>query len=133
MFTVEKELKFDTAHRLLNYEGKCHNVHWHTYRAIFSIKTEFLNHQGMVKDFNEFKLIKDWIDENRDHAYIYWNTDEIGEFLTEKGYRTFGMVENPTAENMARFLQGQFAYMGVFKVQVYETPTSLAIYEKDEE
>ena len=101
-------------------------------KQFFASKKKELNSLWMVKDFNDFKVIKDWIDENRDHSYVYWAWDEVWEFLTEKWYRTYNMIVNPTAENMAEYLYNKFSNFWVNKVMVYETPTSLSIFKKDE-
>lgn len=34
---VSKEFTFDAAHHLHCYEGKCKNLHGHTYKVIFGI------------------------------------------------------------------------------------------------
>ncbi|WP_178075286.1 6-carboxytetrahydropterin synthase, partial [Pseudomonas sp. 2822-17] len=34
---VSKEFTFDAAHHLHSYEGKCKNLHGHTYKVIFGI------------------------------------------------------------------------------------------------
>ena len=33
------EIKFDAAHRLSNYKGKCSRIHGHTYRVIITVKS----------------------------------------------------------------------------------------------
>ncbi|HOV68161.1 MAG TPA: 6-carboxytetrahydropterin synthase, partial [Methanoregulaceae archaeon] len=30
---IYKEVEFDASHRLLQYEGKCHNLHGHRFRV----------------------------------------------------------------------------------------------------
>lgn len=136
MFRATKEFKWDMAHRLPTHWGKCFNVHWHTYKALITIQWENLQKEWvetwMIKDFSNFKPIKEWIDENRDHSYVGVAGDEVLEFLREKGYRTFEMNTNPTAENMSSLLyQKAKELLGgveVNKVVIYETPTSFAEY-----
>ena len=127
---VTKEFIFDAAHRLMEYEGKCKNVHWHTYKALVTIEAE-INHIWMVKDFWDMKFIKEWIDENRDHAYIGRYDDEVYQELVKKWQRVFSMNWNPTAENMCWILwnlAGDMIAEGeiIKAVTVYETPTSFA-------
>ena len=86
----------------------------------------------MLKDFSNFKPIKDWIDENRDHAYVWSRLDEVLQYLKEKWFRTFQMECNPTAENMSKLLYEKakelLPWVEINKVVIYETPTSFAEY-----
>lgn len=74
---------FSSAHRLPHYDGPCHHLHGHTWKAVFVIEGE-IRPDGMVCDF---KVIKKLLDNNLpDHQLLNdW-------------------VENPTAENLANFL-----------------------------
>lgn len=136
MYYVTKEFKWDMAHRLPTHEWKCWNVHWHTYRAMISLMGEEVQEKwpetGMLKDFWNLKPIKDWIDENWDHAYVWSRDDKVVEFLKGEWFRTYMMENNPTAENMARLLYEKvaefFPDIWINKVVVYETPTSFAEY-----
>lgn len=134
MFTITKEFKWDMAHRLPNHEWKCFNVHWHTYKALITFRGvkvhEDWAEEWMVKDFWNLKPVKEWIDENRDHAYVWKKWDEVLEFLKEKGYKTFEFDVSPTAELMSKYLFETIAkdIMWIEAVTVYETPTSYATY-----
>ena len=136
MFRATKEFKRDMAHRLPTHWGKCFNVHWHTYKALITIQWENLQkewvEEWMLKDFSNFKPIKDWIDENRDHAYVWSRLDEVLQYLKEKWFRTFQMENNPTAENMSKLLYEKakelLTGVEINKVVIYETPTSFAEY-----
>lgn len=74
---------FSSAHRLPHYDGPCHNLHGHTWKAVFIIEGP-VKEDGMVCDF---KVVKKLLDDNLpDHKFLNdW-------------------VDNPTAENLARFL-----------------------------
>jgi 6-pyruvoyltetrahydropterin/6-carboxytetrahydropterin synthase len=132
---VTKSFEFSGAHRLYNYQGNCHNIHGHEYK----VEVTFEGSQDALGIIIDFRVIKDkcqtWVDENWDHAYIYHPEDEVGTYLTNKGFRTFDMGANPTAENMSRFLFDQFFYITeeesakLVNVRVYETPTSWADFE----
>lgn len=139
MFTATKEFKRDMAHRLPTHWWKCFNVHWHTYRALITIEWMEVQSEwyetGMLKDFSNFAPIKEWIDENRDHSYVWQKDDEVLEFLTQKWFRTYAMEENPTAENMSKVLYWMckilLKWCSVKSVRIYETPTSYAEYSED--
>lgn len=137
MYTITKEFTIDLAHRLLNYVWKCHNVHWHTYKILVEMQSTDLDHLEMVTDFNNLKVFKDWLNQFRDHSYIYWPWDEVWEFLKNKWYRVYECQFNPTAENMSKFLFDQFSQIDfsnwyntikISKITVYETPTSFATF-----
>jgi 6-pyruvoyltetrahydropterin/6-carboxytetrahydropterin synthase len=106
-YTIRIEVKFRAGHRLLPpYIGKCNNVHGEGYTAIVEFARECLDNNGMVFDFGDVKTkIKSWIDTNWDHAYICHNDDFVFDFLRGNGFKVFNMgYQNPTAENMSKFL-----------------------------
>ena len=85
MRTITKEFKRDMAHRLPDYEGKCFNVHWHTYKAQITLKSKNLREDDkdwMVEDFNLLKVIKEWVDDNRDHSYVWRYDDDVLIYLS---------------------------------------------------
>ena len=139
MFRATKEFKRDMAHRLPTHWWKCFNVHWHTYKALITIQALNLQEEWvetwMIKDFSNFKPIKDRIDRCWDHAYVWSKDDEVRDYLAKKGFRTDVMDWNPTAENMAKLLYEKskelLEWVWVVKVVVYETPTSFAEYTED--
>ena len=141
-YTIEKEVKFCCAHRLNGHEGQCKNLHGHNYRVIVRIESKELDPVGRVIDFSQIKEhIKKWIDDNWDHAFVYNHFDVIANRIVDAcdGLKRFAMSTNPTAENMARHLLGEFSEMKwpieyrkkiqVTKVTVYETDEACASCE----
>ena len=55
MFRVTRRIDFCYGHRLLNYDGKCKNLHGHNGRAVISIESSSLDERGMVLDFSDIK------------------------------------------------------------------------------
>ncbi len=53
MYSVIREIHFSYGHRLLNYKGKCANLHGHNGRVQIEVSSEKLNSLGMVMDFYE--------------------------------------------------------------------------------
>ena len=104
--SIEVKVTFRAGHRLMApYKGKCNNPHGEGYTAIFLFSSPCLNDCDMVADFGEIKKqIKEWIDNNLDHSYMYKQGDEVGEFLKAKGYKVYKMLDNPTAEKIAKLL-----------------------------
>ncbi len=117
---VSKEFTFDAAHHLHDYEGKCKNLHGHTYRAILGI-SGYTDERGLVIDFSEIKEIwKQKIEIDLDHRYL-------NETLP---------LMNTTAENIvvwiydklteALLIEKKSEDLRVEFVRLYETPTSYA-------
>ena len=116
---VSKEFTFDAAHHLHDYEGKCKNLHGHTYKVIFGL-SGYTDSRGLMIDFGDIKDIwKNEIEIHLDHRYL-------NETLP---------LMNTTAENMVVWIYEKMAealslkeYEGarVEFVRLYETPTSYA-------
>ena len=85
MFILEYEDSFDAAHFLPGHDGKCANLHGHTWRVKICIESSYLGDNGMVIDFGRLKEIIQLFD----HAN-----------LNEK------IIANPTAENIANMISG---------------------------
>lgn len=134
-YKVSIELQFDAAHRLCDYEGKCHNLHGHTYFAIVEVTAAELIPPGFVVDFAALKrTVKKFIDGFWDHATILWREDPLVDMLEEQGLRIYRMDNEPTAEYMAEHLFGMVDRdlpntVAVTQVSIMETPTSTAIYK----
>lgn len=130
--TATKVLEFDAAHRLLNHESKCANLHGHRYRAEITVWANSLDEVGRVIDFGCVKeLVGGWIDKNLDHACIVNFADRaLIEFLQANNQRKYVMLfGEPSAENMARDLLDQAQVLlapkgvAVRNVRLYETPS----------
>ncbi|WP_318502727.1 6-carboxytetrahydropterin synthase QueD [Bacillus sp. T3] len=120
---ISKEFTFDAAHHLHAYEGKCKNLHGHTYKVIFGI-SGFLDERGLMMDFADLKQIwKEEIEIFLDHRYLNETLPPM----------------NTTAENMVVWIyekmkealekeERQQQYLGarVEFIRLYETPTSYA-------
>ena len=71
MYSVKIEVPIRAAHRLLNYEGKCRNLHGEGYTIIVEFEAESVDNKGMLIDFGTAKKkIKSFLDEYVDHTTI---------------------------------------------------------------
>lgn len=133
-YAVSIELQFDAAHRLCEYEGKCHNLHGHTYFAIVEATCTDLVPPGFVVDFGNLKkIVKDWINSSWDHATILWAHDPLVSILENQGLRVYRMDHEPTAEYMSQLLFRAIDRqlpntITLTQVSIMETPTSTAKY-----
>ena len=65
--TISKDIKFDCAHMLSDYEGKCSNLHGHTYHGTVVLEGDTDPQTGMLLDYNTIKQAVDKFD----HAVIF--------------------------------------------------------------
>lgn len=108
MYTVTKRLEISAAHQLaLNYDSKCKNLHGHNWIIYVTCQRSELDANGMVVDF---KHIKNLVQDALDHQYI----NDV-------------LQCNPTAENIARWIQEHVPYC--VKVSVQESEGNVAVYE----
>lgn len=133
-YTVSKEFTFEAAHRLLeNYVGKCNNNHGHSWLIKVQLESNELDSRGMVIDFQEMKILKDWIDEHLDHATILWEKDSMQDYIKQSGQRLYLTKGNPTSEKIGIIIlqKAQELFendvVKVKCVEVCETCTSAAI------
>lgn len=110
MYTVIKRMEVSAAHRLhLSYRSKCGQLHGHNWIITVYCRSRELNEDGMVVDFSYLKQI---VKARLDHR----NLNDVVPF-------------NTTAENIARWICEQIPTC--FKVEVQESESNIAIYEKD--
>jgi len=119
--TISKSFTFDASHHLHCYEGKCKNLHGHTYRVTLTV-SGYLNDLGLVIDFSELKAIwKSKIEIYLDHQYLNETLPNM----------------NTTAENIVVWLYEQWqkalearvrdqSDLRIESVRLYETSTSFA-------
>lgn len=119
MFIVKK-FKFDAAHNLVSYKGKCENLHGHTYLLVVVIEG-YPDNEGMIMDFVELKnIVNEEIISILDHSYI----NEI--------------ISQPTAENIAIWIWNRLEERirrencRLYEIQVWETEESGVIYRGEE-
>lgn len=136
MYKIITKIRFEYAHRLIHHQGKCRHVHGHSGEAIIELTADTLNRNGFVMDFADVKQpLKQWINENWDHAYLANENDLLLPTLRQADMRVFTFPHEPSAEVMAKYLFEQVAKLDlrpevkVTRVIIQETCTGLAIYE----
>lgn len=117
---VSKEFTFDSAHHLHCYEGKCKNLHGHTYKLQVMMRGR-VDYRGIMIDFSDIKRIAyERVIHPLDHKYL-------NEVLPPM---------NTTAENMVVWIYEQIHQalldeelhpdVQLEEVRLWETPTSYA-------
>ena len=106
---ITKEFTFETGHALYGYDGKCKNVHGHSYKLWVTVLGEPVTDEkdvklGMVIDFGDLKkIVKQEIVEIFDHATVFnKNTPhiEVAKELQSRGHNVILVNYQPTSENM---------------------------------
>jgi len=131
MYKVTKVINFCYGHRLLNYKGKCCNLHGHNGKVEIELFSENLDKIGMVLDFAQIKdIIEEWIEENLDHKLLLSKDDPMVKILRENNEIVYIMETNPTAEAIAKLIY-DFAVsrkLPVSEVRFWENDNSFAVY-----
>ena len=133
MYQVTREIPFCYGHRLLNYNGKCKNLHGHNGLAVITIESDRLDDLSMVMDFSEIKaVVSKWIDENLDHKLLLHKEDPLLPTLRSMKEPVFVMDVNPTAESISKLIFDFVEQSGfpVTQVTLWETASCYATYSK---
>ena len=116
---IWKQFTFEAAHLLPNVpeDHKCHRLHGHSYQVRICVEGDLDPELGWVIDFSDIKKAYLPIRHELDHYYL---NDIEG-------------LENPTAENIARWiwerLQPRLPILS--KIEIDETCTSGCVYRGD--
>ena len=142
---VTKQIEIDLGHRVTNHKSKCASLHGHRYKVEVGVDDKIIevkgsSDEGMVIDFSDLKAIMMWVlDENFDHGFILWEEDPMCSIIEKDEKTKFTKVPFvPTAENLAKYW-GEMCFrelkkkgIGMKHIVVWETPTSTAKWEPDE-
>ena len=139
MYLIKTSATFDSAHFLKGYNGKCVNIHGHTWKIEVTAASSDLvregEKRGMVLDFSDLKKAVRALCGRFDHTLIFERgslRDATLAALADEGFALTQVPFRPTAENFARHFYEELARtLPVKSVAVYETPDNCAVYEED--
>jgi 6-pyruvoyltetrahydropterin/6-carboxytetrahydropterin synthase len=106
---ITKQFSFETGHALYGYDGKCKNVHGHSYRLDVTVIGKPISDKsnvkfGMVIDFGDLKkIVKEEIVDVFDHATVFnKNTPhvELAKELESRDHNVLLVDYQPTSEMM---------------------------------
>lgn len=111
MYTCKKtyaDIPF--AHRQHAHDGHCAFIHGHNWSFTFTFGCKKLDATGFVVDFGKLKPIRDWIEDNLDHACLFNQDDPLlDEFLGANDrlgctvYKAY-VIESCSSEGIAKHL-----------------------------
>ena len=137
---ITKQFSFETGHALYGYDGKCKNVHGHSYKLSVTVIGKPISDNsnvkfGMVSDFSDLKkIVKEEIVDVFDHATVFnKNTPhvELAAELENRGHHVILVNYQPTSENMvtdfAQKIKDRLpADIKLHSLKLQETDTSFA-------
>ena len=106
---ITKRFSFEAGHALYGYDGKCKNLHGHSYKLSVTVIgtpiTDKTNPKfGMVIDFTDLKrIVTEEIVDKYDHATIFnKNTPHVklAKTLKDEGHNVLLVDYQPTTECM---------------------------------
>ena len=106
---ITKQFNFETGHALYGYDGKCKNVHGHSYKLSVTVIGNPISDTtnvkfGMVIDFKDLKkIVKEEVVDIFDHATVFnKNTPHVSlaNQLAESGHNVLLVDYQPTSEMM---------------------------------
>ncbi|AIS53242.1 6-pyruvoyltetrahydropterin/6-carboxytetrahydropterin synthase [Thermoanaerobacter kivui] len=116
---VTKIFTFDSAHNLVNYNGKCEELHGHTYKLEVTVEGK-PDEEGMVIDFVKLKeIVSEKVIKRLDHKYLnevfefnttcenilLWMWNELKDVLTEDRYRLYKLKLWETSTSFAEITE----------------------------
>lgn len=153
---LTRRFAFEMAHALPHYEGKCHNLHGHSYKLYVTVESEVENGDvscspfstlcsplsaphsplGMVMDFAAIKrVVEEAIVERFDHALVLPPlpdgttppADQLGGYAA----KVIAVPFAPTTENLllhfAGLLEGKMpSGVRLYSLKLFETENSCA-------
>ena len=116
MFELKTQMYFSAAHHLLNYNGKCENMHGHNWLVEAYVSGTELDKSNILVDY---KVIKSKLKEVLDYL-DHKDINELPEFNEI----------SPSSEILAKFIYKKMKAQIPLtsKVAVWETSTSCANY-----
>ena len=120
MYKLNVTSYFSAAHKLVGYNGACHNIHGHNWKVRVGILCQKTDDIGLTIDFGIVKDELAQIMDKLDHNML----NELEHFATN----------NPTSENISKFIYKEMskalndANCQVADVEVWESEKSSMIY-----
>lgn len=137
---ITKQFSFETGHALYGYDGKCKNVHGHSYKLSVTVSGKPISDNtnvkfGMVIDFGDLKkIVKEEIVDVFDHATVFNKNTPHVELATElknRGHHIILVDYQPTSEMMvidfAKKIKDRLpSTIHLHSIKLQETDTSFA-------
>ena len=131
MMRLRRDFTFDAAHSIREM-GACERLHGHTYRLVVTLEGS-PDENGIILDFRALNEIV------TSHALSLLDHRYLNEVIDAREVPVALVVENPTAENVVRWIVEKLAPVlrgenyRLLEVELFESPvTSIAYRVHDE-
>ena len=144
MFYLTKIFHFEAAHALNGYDGKCRNIHGHSYELRVTVKGMPLDEpgnpkSGMVIDFHDLKsIVNQEVVEKLDHSFIIGNNmpKDFVEITKQNFDKVVDLPYQPTTENMladfAQRIKSRLPqHVELYSVTLQETRDNIAEWREE--
>ena len=144
MFYITKIFHFEAAHALNGYDGKCRNIHGHSYEMRINVKGMPLNEpgnpkNGIVIDFHDLKnIVNQEVIEKFDHSFIIGNNmpKDFVEITKQNFDKVVELPYQPTTENMladfAQRIKSRLPqHVELYSVTLQETRDNIAEWREE--
>lgn len=144
MFYLTKIFHFEAAHALNGYDGKCRNIHGHSYELRVTVKGMPLDEpgnpkNGMVIDFHDLKsIVNQEVVEKLDHSFIIGNNmpKDFVEITKQNFDKVVELPYQPTTENMladfAQRIKSRLPqHVELYSVTLQETRDNIAEWREE--
>ena len=144
MFYLTKIFHFEAAHALAGYDGKCRNIHGHSYELRVTVKGMPLDEpgnpkNGMVIDFHDLKaIVNQEVVEKLDQSFIIGNNlpNEFVEITKKNFDKVVELPYQPTTENMladfARRIKRRLPqHVELYSITLQETRDNIAEWREE--
>ena len=132
---ITKQFNFETGHALYGYDGKCKNVHGHSYKLSVTVSGKPIKDNthvkfGMVIDFSDLKkIVNEEIVDVFDHATVF--NLELAKELMARDHHVILVDYQPTSEMMVIDFAEKIAKrlpknIKLHAIKLQETETSFA-------
>jgi 6-pyruvoyltetrahydropterin/6-carboxytetrahydropterin synthase len=107
---ITKKFRLEAAHKLVNYHGKCENLHGHSYVLEVTFSGE-PKENGMIIDFEEIKkIVNENVIAKLDHKFIN------------------DIIPISTCENIAEWIWSQLKPFNPSEIKLHETENNWVTY-----
>ena len=138
---ITKEFRFEGAHALMDYDGKCRHIHGHSYRLMITVEgvpslREGDPKIGMIVDFGDLKdIVETHIVKHFDHALLLRRNAPLAEEISGAYQNVLLLDFQPTCEQLTLHFADILKKIitipnSLYSVRLYETPTSWCEWTK---
>lgn len=117
---VAREFTFDASHQLPNHNGKCRNLHGHTYTVWVAVSGPVHPHdgeprEGMVVDFGDLKQVMKSCIDKLDHHHLNEiipvpSAERISEWIFRDVSRVINEWSGSIVVESVRVFEGKGSY-----------------------